>query len=215
MDPPHVSLYGLTVEAGTALGRAVAEGREEVAREARYREEFLEAAETLAAAGFRHYEVSNFARPGSESRHNRVYWTGGAYLGLGNGAHSYLHPVRRWNLRDWPAYAAAARDARLPVADEERLDPLAGRLETLWLGLRIREGIELASLTPGGGTGFAGGTGRASRSRRPGASGSPRRDGSSWTGSLWSWTAWGEAPMPPDGGGRPRAGPRLPLDSGD
>ena len=143
---PHVSLYGLTVESGTALGRAVADGRVELPAEDRYGEEYLEAAERLEASGWVHYEVSNFARPGHESRHNRVYWEGGAYVGLGNGAHGYVHPVRRWNLRDWDAYESALRSGRLPVEDEEVLDGQAHRLERLWLDLRTRRGIPLSSL---------------------------------------------------------------------
>lgn len=146
LEATHVSLYGLTVESGTPLGRAVTEGRETVADESRYREEYLEAAERLAAGGYEHYEVSNFARPGSASRHNRAYWDGTAYLGLGNSAHSYLHPLRRWNLRDWNAYREMASRARLPVADREILDPVAHRLERIWLALRTRRGVDVRDL---------------------------------------------------------------------
>jgi oxygen-independent coproporphyrinogen-3 oxidase len=143
LEVPHVSLYGLTVEPDTPLGRRVREGRERPADEARYREEYLEAAETLARAGYVHYEVSNFALPGRESRHNTVYWTGDPYLGLGNSAHSYLHPLRRWNLRDWNAYEEAARGGRLPAQDQELLDAPQARLERVWLGLRTRRGLPL------------------------------------------------------------------------
>lgn len=146
LKPTHVSLYGLTVESGTPLGRAVSMERESVADESRYREEYLEAAERLVAGGFEHYEVSNFALPGSASRHNRAYWDGTAYLGLGNSAHSYLHPLRRWNLRDWNAYRETASRARLPVADREVLDPMGHRLERVWLALRTRRGLEVHDL---------------------------------------------------------------------
>src|SRR5690606_10975228 len=71
------------------MGRWVAEGRERLPDEDEYGAQYLLAAERLTAAGFRHYEVSNFALPGRESRHNQVYWSGAAYLGLGPGAHSY------------------------------------------------------------------------------------------------------------------------------
>jgi oxygen-independent coproporphyrinogen-3 oxidase len=150
LEVPHVSLYGLTVEAETPLGRWVREGREAPVDEGLYREEFLEAAETLAAAGYVHYEVSNFALPGRESRHNGTYWTGEPWLGLGNGAHSYVHPLRRWNLRDWAAYERAAREGGLPVQDHEVLDAGAARLERVWLGLRTRAGLELSGLSPRG-----------------------------------------------------------------
>ena len=144
LDPDHVSLYGLTAEPATPLGRAVAERRETLAPEARYEEEYLLAVDRLAEAGYEAYEVSNFARPGFESRHNSVYWSGEPYVGLGNGAHSYRHPFRRWNLRDWDGYRAMASGP--PVDNEEELDVNAVRLERIWLGLRTRRGISLRDL---------------------------------------------------------------------
>lgn len=146
LEVPHLSLYGLTIEPGTALGRAAAEGRTGPVDDARYREEFLRAAERLVAAGYEHYEVSNFALPGHASRHNAVYWGGAPYLGLGNGAHSYRHPIRRWNLRDWEAYRTEAVAGRSPRAEEECLGPDELRMERVWLGLRTREGLALEGL---------------------------------------------------------------------
>ena len=143
LDVPHVSLYGLSVEPGTALGRAVAEGREPDVDEDRYADEFLEAAETLTAQGYVHYEVSNFARPGHEARHNSVYWEGGAYLGLGNGAHSFGAPVRRWNVRDWDAYRERVLGGFTGEESRETLDDEARELERIWLDLRTRRGLEL------------------------------------------------------------------------
>ena len=146
LDPDHVSLYGLSVEPATPLGRAVAERRETLPSEGRYEQEYLLAVDRLAEAGYEVYEVSNFARPGFASRHNSVYWSGEPYLGLGNGAHSYRHPVRRWNLRDWDAYRAGAEGSGLPVDDEEELDAGKVRLERIWLGLRTKRGICLQDL---------------------------------------------------------------------
>ena len=146
LDPDHVSLYGLSVEPATPLGRAVAERRETLPSEGRYEQEYLLAVDRLTEAGYEVYEVSNFARPGFASRHNSVYWSGEPYLGLGNGAHSYRHPVRRWNLRDWDAYRAGAQGSGLPVDDEEELDMGKVRLERIWLGLRTRRGISLQDL---------------------------------------------------------------------
>jgi putative oxygen-independent coproporphyrinogen III oxidase len=117
LNPPHVSLYGLTVEPGTPLGRAVREGRETPIDEESYRREYLHAVEFLTGAGFDHYEVSNFARDGLVSRHNSVYWSGEPYLGLGNGAHSFVSPVRRWNLRDWEDYRSCLARTESPVDD--------------------------------------------------------------------------------------------------
>jgi len=146
LDVPHVSLYGLSVEPATPLGRAVAEGREPPVEEERYREEFLQAAERLCGAGYEHYEVSNFARPGHASRHNAVYWDGRAYLGLGNGAHSYAHPVRRWNVRDWHSYCARLREGTSPEESREVIDAGAEALERVWLALRTAGGLDARDL---------------------------------------------------------------------
>jgi oxygen-independent coproporphyrinogen-3 oxidase len=149
LDVPHVSLYGLSVESGTPLGRAVAEGREPTVDEDRYGEEFLLAAERLTGAGYEHYEVSNFARAGLVSRHNSAYWDGRPYLGLGNGAHSYRHPVRRWNVRDWAAYRARVLAGEGGEESREELTAEAEDLERVWLGLRTGHGLPLASLSTG------------------------------------------------------------------
>ncbi len=146
LEPDHVSLYGLSAESATALGRAVAEGRETLPTDEQYEQEYLLAVARLAEAGYEAYEVSNFARPGFASRHNSVYWSGEPYVGLGNGAHSYPHPVRRWNLRDWDAYRVGTEGPGPPVDDEEELDVGKVRLERIWLGLRTRRGISLRDL---------------------------------------------------------------------
>jgi oxygen-independent coproporphyrinogen-3 oxidase len=148
LDPDHVSLYGLTAESATPLGRAVAEGREILPSEGRYEEEYLLAVDRLAEAGYEAYEVSNFARPGCSSRHNSVYWSGEPYLGLGNGAHSYRYPIRRWNTRDWDAYRADTEGPGPPVDDAEELGAAEVRLERIWLGLRTRRGIFIEDLPP-------------------------------------------------------------------
>lgn len=148
LGPAHVSLYGLTAEPATPLGRWVREGRERLADEETYEAEYLEAADLLGAAGYVHYEVSNFARPGRESRHNTAYWTGEAYLGLGPSAHSYLPPVRWWNLRDWHAYRDAVAEGRSPVEEREVVDEEGARLERIWLSLRTRRGLPRRGWTP-------------------------------------------------------------------
>lgn len=146
LDVPHVSLYGLTAEPGTPLGRGVSEGTIRMVGEERYRSEYLEAHERLKTAGYRHYEVSNFARPGFESRHNRAYWTGVPYLGLGNSAHSFVPPVRRGNLRGWGEYLEAVSSGRVPWVDEDRPDDAGLRLERVWLELRTDAGLARSSL---------------------------------------------------------------------
>ena len=143
---PHISLYGLTVETGTPLHRAASEGRAPMPAGDRYRDEYLFAAETLANAGYEHYEVSNFALPGFASRHNRACWRGAPYLGLGNGAHSCYGAHRWWNERDWAAYAKRVDESGRAVAGEEALSAGQVRLEALWLGLRTAEGLEEAEM---------------------------------------------------------------------
>lgn len=141
LEVPHVSLYGLTAEPGTPLGRRVGEGRVAMPPDERYADEYLEAHERLTEMGFRHYEVSNFALPGHESVHNQRYWDGTPYLGLGNSSHSFLPPVRRWNLRDWDAYLHALDGGSVPLDGSEVVDGEAEELERLWLGLRTDGGI--------------------------------------------------------------------------
>lgn len=148
LEPEHISVYGLSVEPGTPLGRWVAEGREEVADQDRYGEEYLRVSERLRDAGYHHYEVSNFARFGREAVHNGAYWSGVAYLGLGNGAHSFVAPERWWNHRDWTAYRTAVESGRSPRSDAERLSSEAMRLERIWLALRTAEGLDRGELTP-------------------------------------------------------------------
>jgi len=147
LEPEHISLYGLTAEPGAALGRWVREGRVQLPGEDDYAREYLLAAERLSSAGFRHYEVSNFALPGHEARHNSAYWTRAPYLGLGPGAHSFLPPVRRWNLRAWAAYRDAVRAGAPAVAESEVVDDEAARLESVWLGLRTDRGLPLEGAT--------------------------------------------------------------------
>jgi oxygen-independent coproporphyrinogen III oxidase len=146
LEVPHVSLYGLTAEPATRLGREVGAGRVAMPSEERYADEYLLIHERLAAEGYEAYEVSNFARAGHRSRHNRVYWEGGPYLGLGNGAHGFLPPERRWNLREWDAYASCVARGELPLADRERVTGPAARLEALWLGLRTDRGVAMSML---------------------------------------------------------------------
>ncbi len=137
----HVSAYGLTVEPRTPLARWIELGRIDPPAERRYASEFSTVAGRLREAGFRHYEVSNFARPGAECRHNWIYWRGEPYLGLGPSAHSYFPPFRLWNAFRWDAYASAVRTRAGAVEGWERLRPAQSELERLWLSLRTRDGL--------------------------------------------------------------------------
>jgi oxygen-independent coproporphyrinogen-3 oxidase len=140
LEPEHVSLYGLTAEAAAPLGRWVGEGRETLADEDRYADEYLLAHNTLVGAGFEHYEVSNFGRPGLRSRHNFAYWTGEPYAALGPGSHAFYPPLRRWNVRGWDAYRDLVASGRPPTDGEEIVDDPTGGLERAWLLLRTDRG---------------------------------------------------------------------------
>jgi len=148
LEVPHLSLYGLSVEPGTPLARAVEGGVVSNPEEDRYRNEFLTASKILRQAGYRQYELSNFALPGYECRHNQAYWDHRPYLGLGNSAHSFLPPLRRWNLRDWMEYQNSVREVGRATVGEEILGAAEVRLERIWLGLRTDDGIPLEVLSP-------------------------------------------------------------------
>ena len=141
LEVDHVSLYELSVESKTPLGRAVEEGRETLPTDQRCAEEYLLAVDRLTEAEYEAYEVSNFAKMDRLSRHNMIYWSGRPYLGVGNSAHSYKHPVRRWNFRDWDVYRAEAHKFTPPLEGEEILSEDERRLERIWLGLRTRRGL--------------------------------------------------------------------------
>jgi oxygen-independent coproporphyrinogen-3 oxidase len=148
LGPDHLSLYGLTVEARTPLGRWTARGEVAPVDDERYAREFLVADAMLVSAGFEHYEVSNAARPGHRARHNSAYWSRAPYLGMGPSAHSGFGRQRQWNLREWAAYEQAVRRQGHAVDQVEQLGPEAIRLEELYLGLRTREGLASAAVPP-------------------------------------------------------------------
>ena len=145
LGPPHLSLYGLTVEERTPLARWIARGRTAAADDARYAEEYLAAHAWLAAAGYGFYEVSNAARPGARARHNAAYWSGRPYLGLGPAAHSFDGRARRWNVAAWEAYRRALVAGRRPLEAEEVLTPAERELERVYLALRTDRGLALGS----------------------------------------------------------------------
>lgn len=149
LEPAHVSLYGLTAEQDTPLGRWVQAGQDRLADDDRYAEEYLLAVERLGGAGFEHYEVSNFARPGKRSRHNSAYWTGEPWIGLGAGAHSYANGERWWNERDWARYRTRVLETGSASTGAERPETGDGALERAWLMLRTDSGVAPSELAPG------------------------------------------------------------------
>jgi oxygen-independent coproporphyrinogen-3 oxidase len=156
----HVSAYSLTIEQGTPFGQLARRGRLPLCDDAIMAESFFAIDEALAVAGFSHYEVSNYAKPGNEARHNVGYWKGRDYLGLGCGAYGTLrssHGALRYRNHATPrAYLGAAHTApsQLPgdemapaaapfTSSEEQLDGAALLRERIMLGLRMREGLDL------------------------------------------------------------------------
>ena len=146
LEPEHLSLYGLTVEPHTPLGRWTARAEIRPLDDDAYAAEFLLADARLADAGFEHYEVSNAARPGRRARHNSAYWRRAPFIGLGPSAHSGFGATRQWNLRDWAAYQRAVTAGGSLVAGRETLDPAALRLEQLYLGLRTSDGVPASDI---------------------------------------------------------------------
>ena len=146
LGPEHLSVYGLTLEEGTQMTALVRAGRvilpDEEAQAAMYERSLAR----LAAAGYEQYEVSNFARPGRQCRHNLCYWEGGDYLGLGAGSHSHLDGRRFHNHLHPRRYAAEVAARGTAVAGEERLETPARVGEAFMLGLRLRDGVDLAAL---------------------------------------------------------------------
>lgn len=141
LAPEHLSLYGLTVEPKTVFAYRQRRGELSLPDEETQAEMYEEALDRLEAAGYCHYEISNFAKPGYECRHNRLYWENAPYLGLGPGAWSYLDGERYGNLRSLGGYLKRLREGFLPVAERERLTGRAARAETIIQALRLREGI--------------------------------------------------------------------------
>jgi len=141
LRPDHVSAYALTIEPATPLGRKVAAGIVPAPDGDVQADMYAAACETLAEAGYEHYEVSNWALPGRRCLHNLGYWEGRPYLGLGAGAHSFAADRRWWNVRPPQQYIETVAAGRLPVGDEEHLDDDQRRLERLLLGLRLVDGI--------------------------------------------------------------------------
>ncbi len=142
LDPPHVSAYALTVEAGTPLADDPARHPDDDVQA----DEYELADELLSAAGLGNYEVSNWARPGHECRHNLLYWRQHDYLGFGCAAHSHRAGRRWWNVRTPERYLEAVRAGRSTEAAGETLDAETRRIEGLQLALRTTAGVPVEAL---------------------------------------------------------------------
>jgi oxygen-independent coproporphyrinogen-3 oxidase len=147
LRPQHISTYGLTFERGTTFWSRL--GRGDIARvdEEQERELYAQAIDTLSDAGFEHYEVSNFARPGHRCRHNETYWAGEGYFAAGPGAARYVDGRREMNHRSVTTWLKRVLAGESPVADSETLNAEDRAREMLVFGLRRLEGVERSAFT--------------------------------------------------------------------
>jgi oxygen-independent coproporphyrinogen III oxidase len=153
LAPDHVSTYGLTFEKGTAFWSRLSRGELLPAAEDDERAMYELAIDSLSAAGYEHYEVSNFARPGQRCRHNETYWTGRAFFAAGPGAARLIGGRREVNHRSTTTYIGRVLGGQSPVAEREELPPEDQARERLVFALRLLEGIDLADFAAA--TGFS------------------------------------------------------------
>jgi oxygen-independent coproporphyrinogen III oxidase len=145
LEPDHISLYGLTVEPATPLGRWVASGKEIEQPEDGYEREYLAAHRLLTGAGYEHYEVSNYAKPGRRAVHNSAYWAGVPYAGLGPSAHEFDGAERRWNARAYADWRRLLGEGNDPREGSERLSAENRVAEQVYLGLRSDRGLAVTA----------------------------------------------------------------------
>jgi oxygen-independent coproporphyrinogen III oxidase len=139
LTPEHVSIYMLDVEERSAWGQRC----DDIPPDDVFAAFYIEAAERLGSLGYRHYEISNWARPGFECRHNLKYWTGVPYRGFGVGAHSFSRTHRFWNTSSMAEYASLLDSGKLPVAGEEELTRGMRLEEAFLIGLRRTCGFDI------------------------------------------------------------------------
>ncbi|MCL2615560.1 MAG: radical SAM family heme chaperone HemW [Dehalococcoidia bacterium] len=137
----HLSLYGLTIEDGTTLQKRIKSGELAAVDNDSAATEYELASEMLPSAGLRQYEISNWALPGYESRHNTAYWKRTHYIGLGVAAHSFLNSQRIANTSSLDEYLSHLSHAKLPPQTIENIDPATALAESIILGLRLCQGV--------------------------------------------------------------------------
>jgi oxygen-independent coproporphyrinogen-3 oxidase len=145
LSPDHVSTYGLTYEKGTPLWKQRRRGAVTALSEDAERDLYAAGIDILEAAGFEHYEISNFARPNRHCRHNQVYWANEAYFGFGMGAARYVAGRREVNTRDLHTYIRNALSGESPTFQSEELPPEERARETMAVQLRRAAGIDRAA----------------------------------------------------------------------
>lgn len=143
----HISAYALIVENGTKLGAQVKRGEVVMPDDDQTADKYLLADEKFVAAGFDWYELSNWAKPGSASRHNMAYWNGDNWWGTGAGAHSHIDGRRFWNVKHPAAYSQKVTQNKNPMHDQELLSPQEKRSEEIMLQIRLATGLDRAALS--------------------------------------------------------------------
>jgi len=151
----HISVYGLKVEENTPFARLAAAGRLGLPPEEEEEAMYDLAVALLPARGFRRYEISNYARPGAECRHNLKYWRFAPYIGLGAAAHSFWRGERLANTADVADYIARLAAGQSPLASRERLAPAVAMAEYAFLALRTAEGISFPAFAAAFGEDFS------------------------------------------------------------
>jgi oxygen-independent coproporphyrinogen-3 oxidase len=141
----HLSCYALTVEPKTPLDKLIREKKFANVDAGHQSEQFLSLMQWMEDAGYEHYEISNFSKPGFGSRHNTSYWTGKKYLGLGPSAHSYAGEARQWNVSNNNQYVRSIMEGKVPF-EREILTPAQKMNEYIMTSLRTSEGIDMQKL---------------------------------------------------------------------
>jgi oxygen-independent coproporphyrinogen-3 oxidase len=145
LRPEHLSLYLLDLHEGTPLADQIRRGQQPAPDDDLAAEMFRLMVDKVCAAGYEHYEISNFCLPGCESRHNSKYWTGAPVYGLGCSAHSYDGALKRWaNERDALRYTLELEADRSPIIERTALSAREAQAEAIFLGLRMMRGISVA-----------------------------------------------------------------------
>ena len=142
LNIPHISCYALTVEPKTPLSKMIKEKKKEDIQQEKQAEQFLLLMEWLENAGYEHYEISNFAKPGFRSRHNSSYWQGKKYLGLGPSAHSFNGESRQWNISNNNIYIESLEKNEISF-EKEILTPSQKANEYIMTSLRTMEGLDI------------------------------------------------------------------------
>jgi oxygen-independent coproporphyrinogen-3 oxidase len=142
LEVPHIACYALTVEPGTALKKMIDLNKRTDVNTDQQASQFLLLMKWMKAAGYEHYEISNFSKPGFRSKHNSSYWQGKKYVGIGPSAHSFDGSVRRWNIANNALYIQAIKKDVIPY-EEEKLTEVQRLNEYIMTSLRTIEGLDL------------------------------------------------------------------------